>query len=499
VASKALARQSFRVSWLDRLLIGMAPTWGLQRVRSRAAVSTMARHYEAAAAGRRTDGWYRSGADANRALGKSLGALRELSRDLRRNNGWARRGLQVIANNTVGWGITPKAIASTPELAKRATEVWAKWAASPACDFDGRLPFYGLQRLVMSTVAEGGEALVLCEPASSADGLAVPLRVRVLEGDYLDIGKQGQGASGPIQQGVELDAAGRRAAYWIYKSHPGSGVPGSIELERVAADQLIHVYRVDRPGQLRGEPWLSAAIAKLNDFDDYEDAVLMQQKIAACFGAFVKDVDAAGGPLGEEDATDETLEALEPGHVAYLPPGKDVSFATPPPAGDHGSFSTVTLRRIAAAIGVTYEDLTGDYSQVNFSSARMGRIAHWSGVHDWRWHMLIPQLCDGVWSRVMTLAAGLEGWPEVPRADWSPPPPPMLDPDKEAAAFVRQVRSGAMTLYQGIRELGYDPETHLAEIAEGNQRLDELGIVLDVDPRKTTGAGLMQIEQSKTE
>jgi capsid protein len=150
------------------------------------------------------------------------------------------------------------------------------------------------------------------------------------------------------------------------------------------------------------------------------------------------------------------------------------------------------LRRIAATIGVTYEDLTGDYSQVNFSSARMARMAHWANVHDWRWNMLIPQLCRGVWGWAMELSAGLEGWTETPGAEWSPPPMPMLEPDKEGLAYSRLVRSGAMTLYQAIRERGEDPASHLAEIAEGNAKLDELGIWLDSDPRRTSAAGLTQ-------
>jgi capsid protein len=49
-----------------------------------------------------------------------------------------------------------------------------------------------------------------------------------------------------------------------------------------------------------------------------------------------------------------------------------------------------------------------------------------------------------------------------------------------------------MTLYQAIRERGGDPESHLQEIADGNKRLDELGIVLDSDARRVSAAGLAQ-------
>jgi len=479
----------------DRFVMKIAPRWGMRRVQARAAAVAFARHFDATSGGRRTSGWYRSSSDANAAHGPSISGLRELSRDLRRNNGWARRGVQAITNNTIGWGIAPKAVGADTKLQQRALEVWNAWSRSPACDFDGRMPFYGLQRLIMETIVESGEALIVAQPASADDGLPVPLRVQVLEPDHIDSLKDGlEGEQGgPIVQGVEFDKLGRRVAYWLHATHPGSVrlVGAQYESRRVPAERVLHVYRLDRPSQVRGLPWLASAIARLNDFDDYEDAVLMQQKIAACFSAFVQDFDGASTALGEQSDTDEHLESLEPGSVTYLPTGKTVSFAQPPALAD-GSFTTRNLRRIAASLGVTYEDLTGDYSMVNFSSARMGRLAHWANVHDWRWNMIIPQACDGVWRWVMDMAAALEGWQATPAAEWSPPPMPMLEPEKEGLAYTRLVRSGAMTLYEMIRERGGDPEAHLGEIAQGNAKLDELKVWLDSDPRRTSAAGLTQ-------
>jgi lambda family phage portal protein len=477
--------------------MGIAPDWGLRRVRARAAADVMKRHYEAAAAGRRTSGWRRWTSDANAANAPALPALRELSRDLRRNNGWARRGIQAIVNNTVGWGIEAKAVASTPDMAAQALNTWQRWAYATSCDYDGRLPFSGgLQRLVLETIAESGEALVIREVASTADALASPVRIRVVEPDYLDSTRDAVAPmdSNPIVSGIEFDRRGRRLAYWIHDHHPGGNFVAGTKYEsrRVLAEDVLHIYKVDRPGQARGVPWLTAAIARLSDLDDYEDARLMQQKIAACFGAFVQDYDGAGAAIGEESTEDDRIETLEPGHIAYLPPGKSITFATPPGTTDHASFTSVNLRRVAAALGVTYEDLTGDYSQVNFSSARMGRLAHWANVEDWRWNMLIPQLCDGVWRWVMKAAAEVYGWHEVPTAEWAPPPMPMLEPEKEGLAYTRLVRGGFRTLPQVWRELGEDPESMLKEIAASNTELDRLKIWLDSDPRRVSAAGLTQ-------
>jgi lambda family phage portal protein len=472
--------------------MAVAPAWGQRRVRARASLALATMHFEGAASGRRTAGWYRSATDANAANGPALTRLRELSRDLQRNNGWARRGIRVIANNTVGWGITAKVVAESADVAKRASEMWSAWSRTPRCDYDRRLPFTGLQRLVMRTVASSGEALIVRERANRSDGLGVPLRIRVLEPDHLDLHKDGiSGHSGPIIQGIELDGRGRRVAYWLYEEHPGANrlFGNRFESKRVLAEDVIHVYDVERAGQMRGVPWLCATIAKLNDLDEYDDAVLMQAKIAACFGAFVQDLDADPAAVGEQSATDPLLESLEPGQIQYLKPGQSISFAQPPSAANHGTLSNASLHRIAAGLDITFEDLTNDYSQVNFSSARMARLSHWAAVHGWRWDMLIPHFCDGVFAWFMEMAAAMEEWREVPTAEWTPPPMPMLEPDKEGLAYSRLIRNGIMTLPEAIREQGQDPDAHLAEIAEANAKLDELKIVLDSDPRRTSAGG----------
>jgi lambda family phage portal protein len=476
------------LNWLDRFALAVSPSWGANRVRARVIAQTLARHYEAASVGRRTSNWHRSSGDANTANGPALHMLRALARDLVRNNSWARNGLRVIANNTVGWGIAAKPVGASPEIA----EAWRRWAESQQCDSEGRLNFYGIQSLAMRTIAESGEVLIRRRPRRAEDGLAIPLQLQVLEPDFLDTSKDGiiGQSGGPIVQGVEFDKLGKRAAYWLFDQHPGSSF-GASASKRVPASSILHVFFAERPGQVRGVSWLASAILNLKDFDEYEDASLMRQKIAACFAAFVTDVDGAGTTVGEANDQDPLVETLEPGLVSYLPPGRNISFANPPVAGDDG-FSVRTLRRIAAGLGVTYEDMTGDFSQVNFSSARMGRLKHWSHVEDWRWNMLIPQLCDGVWGWAMEAAmvAGLAS--QAPAVEWTAPPKPMLEPDREGLALTRLVRAGAMTFDEMVRERGYDPDTHWSEYANGMKRLDELGIWLDSDVRRTSQAGLAQ-------
>lgn len=493
---------------LDKVLMALAPGWALSRVRARAAATVLARHYDAASSGYRTDNWPKRHTDANAANGPALATLRAHGRDLHRNNAWAQNGLRAISRNTVGWGLMPKAATQNADLALASAEIWKTWAESTECDADGRSTFYGLQRQIVESVARDGEVLVRKRVRRLADGLPLPLQLQVLEADFLDTTKDGivGEAGGPIIQGVEFDKLGRRAAYWIYEQHPGANARAlglrKLESHRVPASAIAHVFRNDRPGQVRGASWLSSAIVSLKDFDEFEDATIVRQKIAACFAVFVTDPEPNGTPLGVLDTAATTtapaIEVLQPGMIQPLPPGKSVSFASPPENVD-GEFTKRTLRKIAAALGVTYEDLTGDYSQVNFSSARMARLAHWSNVHDWRWNMLVPQFCDVAWMWAQELALVAGKLRETTRATWTPPPMPMIEPDKEGLALQRLVRAGAMTPDEMVREQGYDPDTHWREYAESFGRLDQLGIVIDGDARKVTQSGMSQsINASKS-
>ncbi len=476
---------------LDRVIGWVAPQWAQNRARAR----LLARHFEAAAIGRRAVGRTRLLTDANTAApGPTLAFLRAQARDLVRNNPWARKGLRRIVSNTVGWGIRPKALGRTAAVLM---DRWKRWAETTDCDATGRLNFYGLQRLVMRTVVESGECLVRRRMRRPIDGLAVPMQLQLLEPDYLDSSRDGYLgiAGGPIVQGVEFDAIGRRAAYWLFDQHPGGRLPvNSPVSKRIPADSILHVYDQERPGQVRGPSWFASIDVRLHDFDEFEDATLMKQKIAACLAAFVTDLDGAGTALGAPgtDISGQQTDTFEPGMIIPLPPGKQVTVANPPQASDHQSFSASSLRGVAAGLGVSYEDLCGDYSQVTYSSARMSRLAAQGDIDEWRWQMLIPQLCAPVWDW-MEHALLLEGVDveEVP-AEWTPPPMTILEPDTEGTAYQRLLRIGAMTWPQMVRALGYDPADQIKEIDQMNKTLDKLGIVLDSDPRRMTSAGQQQ-------
>lgn len=481
---------------LDRWLLQVAPQRALARVRARALAETLlTRHYEGGQRGYRSDHWQRSASDANAANATALHTLRNVAHDLVRNNPWARRGKQIVSNHAVGWGIQATPVRAGRRARKQAAEAWRRWFESKQCDVAGQLNGYGLQRLAIDTVVESGEVLVRRYYTPGRRDLALPLQLQILEPDYLDTSRDGMRttAGHQILQGVEFDPRGRRVAYYLFPEHPGSSHHLTSRTlsasQRVPASDVVHLYSIDRPGQVRGPSWYAPVIVKFKDYDEYEDALLFKQKIAACLTAFVTDADGAGVVMGPRVAGSAiTTETLSPGMIIDLPVGKDVTMVSPPAVPD-GAFDTRILRAAAVGLGVTYEDLTGDYSGVNFSSARMARLSHWANVYDWQWNMIVPRLCDPIWGWAMEAAEIAGVIAERPEATWTPAPMPVIEPDREARADILRVRSGQATFSQVLRERGIDPETHWHEYAADMARLDADAIVLDSDARRTTQAG----------
>jgi lambda family phage portal protein len=487
-----------RRHWIDRITAPIAPVWTLRRQRARYAGEILARHYEGAANSFRTAGWRKPATDANAAIGPGLAPLRNAVRDLVRNNPYAAGALASIVNETIGWGITAKS------KNRRAMALWKAWAETKGCDADGQHDIYGLQKIVLRTIAESGEVLIRRRFRLPGDvdtngrPLAIPLQLQILEPDFLDQAKDGITTpnGGRIVQGVEFSPIGQRVAYWLFREHPGALQGSFSPSQRIPAEGVVHLFRGERPGQVRAVSWFAPSLLKWKDLDDYDDATLVKQKIAACLAVFVRDdLDGGGAPLGEpNDAVQPSIDALSPGMVSNLPAGRQISVVEPPRVNDYADYTDRNLRGVATGLRVLYEGMTGDHRDLSFSAARMSRIAHQPDVDDWRWRLMIPGFCDPAWRWAMETAAiaGLLNVAEAPEVSWTPPPLPFIDPSSEGLAIARNVRAGISTMPEELRARGLDPDDVLEEMKAWNEALDKAGVVLDSDPRRMTQAGMAQ-------
>ncbi len=495
---------SVGVGWFERALGKIAPRTAARRVRAQVQLELLmeARAYEGAARGRHTDGWISAGTSADAEIAAAGPLLRDRARDLGRNNPHAARGRSAWVTNLIGSGITPRPNSGDAELDTRVKEAFDAWCDN--CDADGQLDFYGLQMLAVTGMVEAGEVLARRRNRRAEDGLRVPLQVQILESDHLDSSVSGERPNGNLAvQGIEFDRIGKRAAYWLFAQHPGNAVVSSrlrFQSAPVPADQIVHLYRKDRT-QVRGVPWVAPSMRTLRDLADYEFAEIIRKKSEACnVGVVFGNDDSDEGVTGDLSVTDSSgrpVESLSPGMFAYARNGKDVKFNTPAAVGGYDDYKASQLRTAAAGYGLPYELLSGDLSEVNFSSIRTGLVEFRRSVDTIQWQTIIQIYCEPLWRWFCEAAwvAGQIDRPDVP-VEWSPPKFEWVDPYKDVIAQVLAIRAGLVTWQQAVAATGRNPVEVVSEIRAWMKLLDggDDGdpIVLDCDPRKTTASGVLQ-------
>lgn len=491
------ARLSVPWGWTESALQLVSPQRALQRYQAKVAAATMRRAYEAAAVDRRTSGWRAGSTAADSEIAAAGGLVRARMRDLVRNNPLAANAVQVLVNNMVGYGIRPRAASKSKARNKRVDALWQQW--SSRCDAHGHTTFDGLLQLAVRQMIEGGEVFAVRRLLRERG--RVPLAIELREAEHLDdarmLPRAGAGEA-RIVEGIEYDRGGRRLAYWMFPHHPGDSRMGlwqPLESQRVPAEDVVHLFERQRV-QSRGMPWGTPALRALRDLGDWQDAELTRKKIEASAVAFVfGDLDDTRRSIAPvvRDASGEPMEQFEPGLIGYVEGGKDVKFNQPAATPGIREWNLVQMHIIAAGFRVPYALLTGDMTQANFASSRVGLNEFRRMVEQMQWQVIIPMFCQPVWDWFVEAAwtAGLLETPEV-EVEWGPPRFESVNPWQDAQTDLLEVRAGFASLPQMIAKRGYDTTQLLEEQAAALKEADALGLVLDSDARATTRAGQTQ-------
>ena len=465
-------------SKIDRAIETAFPAWGLRRSMARMGLE-YARSYDAAKIGRRTAGWQTSGGSANAELSQGMARIRNRARDIVRNNEYAKRATAVFASNVVGYGIT-----ITPDDPREA-EQWQAWCDSLDCDADGTDNLGGLLRLAVTERFSAGEVLIRRRWRRTTDGYAIPLQIQLLEPDFLDESKIGPvGNSGNYCiLGKEYDAIGTNVAYWLFPEHPGE-LAGwsarSFESRRVPASEIIHYRRRDRPSAVRGVSELAVSLMRYRDLSDYMDAELIRKKMEACVVAIISS-DKPDSTLGMAGAA-KGIEKMRPGMIGRVGSSDSVNFNNPIPSSGGGEFTRHQLHALAVGAGITYAQLTGDMSQANFASNRMGLIEFRQMIEQEQWLTLVPQVLQPIrkwWQE----AAALAGVPigKQTKDKMSMPRKAQVDPLKDTLTAKEAIRGGGYTLSEWLREQGTTLEAFITERKYELDALKAAGIVTDTD------------------
>ncbi|MDF3606121.1 phage portal protein [Paracoccus sp. DMF-8] len=440
---------------IDRVVGYFSPQAGLRRATARAQTSVVM-NYDAASRGRRAYGWKAPSTAADAAAYGQRERLRQLSRDMIRNRAYAARARDVVVANVVGEGILPS-IRSSDENAKPVIEdLIRRHLLSNDLDALGEYDLQEMQQICMSTVFSDGEVFLRrrARNARYGAGLALPYQVEMLEADCLDLTVQNHGEN-LVVEGVEYGPTGAIEAYHFLPEHPGAvRHRRPQESSRVHWSDVIHMRRFDRPGQLRGVPWLAPVMMTLGELSDYQEAQILKQRMSSLMAIMLKWTGGAPRPA----SAGKGLEELAPGAVVELPEGAEPVPVNPPTVEGYPDFMKQGLRAVAAGIGITYESLAVDLEKVNFSSGRLGRNEMDRLVRMWQRGLMIAQFGAGMerWFRDGLRLVGHGGIAFT--MDWTPPRRILVDPTREIPAMIEEIDAG-LNGRQGVqRELGRDPD-----------------------------------------
>lgn len=454
--------------------------------------------------------WITASTSMDAEIRKDLKKLRDRSRDLVRNNDYARSAQRAITNNVVGQGVSMQASVKMrrgnrmDDTANGAIEAaWAKWKRKQHCHTAGLLSFNDIERQLLDAMPESGEIFVRKVRQAFGSG-RVPFALEIIEADRLDVDLNEMAKSGnEIRMGVERDTWGRPVAYHFKTEHPGDYPFGAGAVAnktvRVPAADVIHLFKQERPGQTRGVPWIASAIMKMHHLQGYTEAEVIAARAEACRMGFITSPEDDAMADGQEGGLD--VANFEPGLIHRLLPGEQFTDSKPNrPGGQYEPFVRAMLHSLAAGLGVSYATLSRDYSQANYSSGRLSLLDdrdNWRVLQSW----LIENFHRPVFEEWLDLAVlsgelqlnGYEANPEPFRAvRWVPRGWQWIDPAKEMAAYKDAVRCGFTTVTDVIAQQGGDIEDVMQTRQRELEMADGMGLMFDTDPSVLDKKGATQ-------
>ncbi len=269
---------------------------------------------------------------------------------------------------------------------------------------------------------------------------------------------------------------------------------------------MFHWFDAERAGQSRGVTRFASVLKSFRSLARFTDATLQSATINALFAAFVQS--SAGPEAVSESLSAENLSEFEKDREAFydespivmggesripvLPFGDEIKMATA--ARDVTAFDAFVraiIRLIASALGVTYEEISMDYSQTNYSSARAALI-HAAAETDAMQATLQSQLVQPFYVGWLEEAFDrgfivpppgapdfLDAVDAYAACKWIGPKRGYIDPTKEILAMAGRIEARVSTLEDECADQGKDWEEVAEQLAREKAKYEELGLAVD--------------------
>jgi len=400
--------------------------------------------------------------------------LRNRSRYEVANNSYARGIVLTLANDVIGTGPRLQLLTDNERLnteVERAFMTWARKVNLAA----------KLRTLHMARVQDGeGFAVLTTNPRLDSP---VQLDLRLVEADQVATPGWMPNAAQPVD-GIVLDAAGNPVEYHILRSHPGDtlAVAGQDAYDRVPANTVLHWFRVDRPGQLRGIPDITPALPLFAQLRRYTLAVLAAAETAADYAAVVY-TDAPPGGEAEDYSQLPPEIQLENRLLTVLPGGwKLTQLKAEQPVTGYAEFKDAILNEIGRCLNMPSNITAGNSAGYNYASGRLDHQIYYRSVRIEQQH-LATTILDRIlaaWLDEAALVPGLLPDADTPYGNWEHKwffdGSEHVDPLKEAAAQGERLSNHTTTLADEYARLGLDWETQLRQRAREVKLMRELGL-----------------------
>jgi lambda family phage portal protein len=478
--------------------------WNAQRQASRAPRRAR-REFTGAQMSRLTESWTTQSTHLNQELWRNLRVLRARSRELARNNDFAKAFLRMVKSNVVGAGgmsLQVHALRADGSIDDHDSGVceaaFKAFGKLGNIEVTGRHSRAAVERLIIETVARDGEILVRRLRKRGPHNY----QVQLIDPALLDESLKCDLANGnKVRMGVELDSWKRAVAYHLVSDdmndldRMGSWTGKHI---RVPAEEIWHLFVSEYPDQIRGVPWMSTALIRMNMLGGYEEAAVIAARLGASQMLLFESKDGQAETLADnagEAAADPSAELsmdIEPGQSRVLPPGFSVSDWKPQyPHEQYGDFVKWCLRGAAAGLGVSYHGWAGDLESVNFSSARVGMVEErevWKALQVWMIESFNTPLYSE-WLPNAMLSGALDPLPftklaKFDAAVWQGRRWPYIEPLKDAQANDFEIANGTNSRTRIIRDRGDDPDEIWRELELESARLKKSGVIQETPGKK---------------
>ena len=440
--------------------------------------------------------------DQDTIAARELKNLWARSHHLVRNNACSATAKKRLLANWIGRGIKVRWEYPNKTPHKKMQAEWNIWTKE--CNKDGYGNLFTTECLWGSALYESGEAItnmVIAKRPTSR----IPLALQVLESEQLDPLLTKMFSSSPApdkvinQDEVVRNGIGfiddKPQTYYFWSRHPGSSltVPNPIKRVAIPAEDIIHIFERERPGQWRGIPMLTPVLLNIYEMDELVDATLQRQKAAQAVSWIIENTSPTSAIAPGTVRNSSNAEDIDPatgkrrvivqgagGNIQYLNKGETIKLSS---LDDIGGNLQVLLEdewsKIAATLGLAYHQVTGDLSSVNFSSIRAGLNELRIRIEMIQQHLFITLGLEKLTARFQELAgvyiskSMLEAVPiySVPRRYG-------VDDLKDAQADLMEVQAGFATLESKLAER----DVVFEEIVADRKRVEASGMKLSSFP-----------------